>query len=146
MAAGIIVPMLRMGVDPVLQSSADGDFTNTKLSVDDITSVPQRVEWTVEQDDGGYEDRVRKTAEESRDEGDNIIAHCPICKHLGCFVTWEGSDDFPDEYFCPCHDGRYYKDGTNVPGTPPLAPLDEFEQKVENGILYLGAERPRGEA
>ncbi|HLS60884.1 MAG TPA: ubiquinol-cytochrome c reductase iron-sulfur subunit [Virgibacillus sp.] len=146
MAAGIIVPMLRMGVDPVLQSSADGDFTNTKLSVDDITSDPQRVEWTVEQVDGWYEDKVTKTAWVFKDEDDEIIAHSPICKHLGCFVTWEGSDDFPDEYFCPCHDGRYYKDGTNVPGTPPLAPLDEFEQKVENGILYLGAERPRGEA
>ena len=146
MAATVAVPMLRMAIDPVLQPSAAGDLVNVGLSVDDITSDPQRVEWNVDQVDGWYESSVTKVAWVFKDEDDDIIAHSPICKHLGCFVTWEGSEDHPNEYFCPCHDGRYYKDGTNVPNTPPLAPLDEYEQKVENGILFLGEPRPRGEA
>ncbi len=146
MAAGMIVPMLRMAIDPVLQPSTSGDLVNVGLSVDDITSDPQRVEWTVNQVDGWYESSVTKVAWVFKNEDDDIIAHSPICKHLGCFVTWEGSDDHPNEYFCPCHNGRYYKDGTNVPNTPPLAPLDEYEQKVENGILFLGEPKPRGEA
>jgi len=146
MAATVAVPMLRMAIDPVLQPSTAGDLVNVGLSVDDITSDPQRVEWNVDQVDGWYESSVTKVAWVFKDEDDDIIAHSPICKHLGCFVTWEGSEDHPNEYFCPCHDGRYYKDGTNVPNTPPLAPLDEYEQKVENGILFLGEPRPRGEA
>ena len=146
MAAGIMVPMLRMAIDPVLQPSTAGDLVNSGLSVDDITSDPQRVEWNVNQVDGWYEDNVTKVAWVFKNEDDEIIAHSPICKHLGCFVTWEGSDDYPNEYFCPCHNGRYYKDGTNVPNTPPLAPLDEYEHKVENGILFLGEPKPRGEA
>lgn len=146
MAAGVVVPMLRMAIDPVLQPSAAGDFVNVGLSVDDIEPDPQRVEWKVDQVDGWYESSVTKVAWVFKDDDDNIIAHSPICKHLGCFVTWEGSDDHPGEYFCPCHNGRYYKDGTNVPNTPPLAPLDEYEQKVENGILFLGEPKPRGEA
>lgn len=146
MAAGIMVPMLRMAIDPVLQPSTAGDLVNSGLSVDDITSDPQRVEWNVNQVDGWYEDNVTKVAWVFKNEDDEIIAHSPICKHLGCFVTWEGSDDYPNEYFCPCHNGRYYKDGTNVPNTPPLAPLDEYEYKVENGILFLGEPKPRGEA
>ena len=146
MAAGVIVPMLRMAIDPVLQPSTAGDLVNSGLSVDDITSEPQRVEWNVNQVDGWYEDNVTKVAWVFKNEDDEIIAHSPICKHLGCFVTWEGSDDYPNEYFCPCHNGRYYKDGTNVPNTPPLAPLDEYEHKVENGILFLGEPKPRGEA
>lgn len=146
MAAGVIVPMLRMAVDPVLQTSAVGDLVNVGLSVDDITTEPQRVEWNIDQVDGWYESKVTKVAWVFKNEEDEIIAHSPICKHLGCFVTWEGSDDHPNEYFCPCHDGRYYKDGTNVPNTPPLAPLDEYEQKVDNGILFLGDPKPRGEA
>ena len=146
MAAGVIVPMLRMAIDPVLQPSTAGDLVNSGLSVDDITSDPQRVEWNVNQVDGWYEDNVTKVAWVFKNEDDEIIAHSPICKHLGCFVTWEGSDDYPNEYFCPCHNGRYYKDGTNVPNTPPLAPLDEYEYKVENGILFLGEPKPRGEA
>ena len=146
MAAGMMVPMLRMAIDPVLQSSDAGDLVNVGLSTADITTDPQRVEWNVEQVDGWYESKVTKVAWVFKNEEDDIIAHSPICKHLGCFVTWEGSEDHPNEYFCPCHNGRYYKDGTNVPNTPPLAPLDEYEQKVDNGILFLGDPKPRGEA
>jgi menaquinol-cytochrome c reductase iron-sulfur subunit len=146
MAAGMIVPMLRMAIDPVLQTSTAGDFANAKIAIDDITTDPQRVEWVVNQVDGWYESSVTKVAWVFKDDNGDIIAHSPICKHLGCFVTWEGSEDHPNEYFCPCHNGRYYKDGTNVPNTPPLAPLDEYEQKVENGMLFLGEPKPRGEA
>lgn len=146
MAAGMLVSPLRMAIDPVLKPSSGGDFTNVGLSVDDITSEPQRVEWQVNQVDGWHESEVTRSAWVFKDDNGDIIAHSPICKHLGCNVTWEGSEDYPNEYFCPCHDGRYYKDGTNVPGSPPLAPLDEYEQKVDNGMLYLGQAKPRGEA
>lgn len=146
MAAGMLVPMLRMAVDPVLQTSEGGELKSVDLSVDDITSEPQLVEWKIDQVDGWYESEVTKSAWVFKDDNGDIIAHSPVCKHLGCNVTWEGSEDYPDEYFCPCHDGRYYKDGTNVPGTPPLAPLDEYEYKVDNGMLYLGKAKPRGEA
>src|SRR5690625_2036193 len=146
MAAGMLVSPLRMCIDHVLKSSSCGDFTNVGLSVDDITSEPQRVEWQVDQVDGWHESEVTRSAWVFKDDNGDIIAHSPICKHLGCNVTWEGSEDYPNEYFCPCHDGRYYKDGTNVPGTPPLARLDEYEQKIENGMLFLGKAKPREEA
>ncbi|WP_163969849.1 QcrA and Rieske domain-containing protein [Oceanobacillus halotolerans] len=146
MAAGMLAPMLRMAVDPVLKPSAAGDFVNVGLAVEDITTEPQRVDWLVEQVDGWYESEVSRSAWVFKDENDNIKALSPICKHLGCVVSWEGSEDYPNEFFCPCHDGRYYKDGTNVPNTPPLEPLDEYEQKVENGMLFLGMAKPRGEA
>ena len=146
MAAGMLVPMLRFAVDPVLKTSAVGDLANVGISVDELTSEPQRVEWVVDQVDGWYESKVTKVAWVYKNEQDEIVAHSPICTHLGCFVTWEGSEDHPGEYFCPCHNGRYYKDGTNVPGTPPLTPLEQYEVKVENGILFLGEPKPRGEA
>jgi menaquinol-cytochrome c reductase iron-sulfur subunit len=146
MAAGMLAPMLRMAVDPVLKTSSHGDLANVSLSVDDITNEPQRVDWKIDQVDGWYESEVTKTAWVYKDENDEILAFSPICKHLGCFVSWEGSEDYPDEFYCPCHGGRYYKDGTNVPGTPPLAPLDEYEQKVEDGMLFLGEAKEQGEA
>lgn len=144
MAAGMLVPMLRFAVDPVLQTSADeGGLTNVSLSVDDITEEPQRVDWEVEQVDGWYESNVNRTAWVFKDENGDIQAFSPVCKHLGCFVSWEGSDKYPGEFFCPCHDGRYEKDGTNIPGSPPLAPLDVYEQEVKDGMLYLGDAKPR---
>lgn len=147
MAAGMLTPMLRMAIDPVLKTKTDADgLANVNVSVDDITDEPTRVDWTVEQVDGWYESEIKKTAWVFKDEKDEIIALSPICTHLGCFVSWEGSDDHPNEFFCPCHDGRYYKDGTNVPNTPPLEPLHVYEQKVENGMLYLGDAKSREEA
>lgn len=145
MAATVMVPMLRFAVDPVLQPSKSGEFHNVGVDVSDLTSNPQRVEWVVEQEDGWVKRKVTKVAWVFQDEDGKIVAHSPECKHLGCFVTWEGSDKYPGEYYCPCHNGRYYKDGTNVPNTPPTAPLDEYEYKVENGILYLGDAKPREE-
>src|SRR5699024_587792 len=124
MAAGMLVPMLRFAVDPVLQSQGEaGDLTNVKLSVDDITEEPQRVDWEVLQVDGGAEAVTHRTAWGVEDVDGDIQAYSPICTHLGCVESWEGSDDHPNEFFCPCHDGRYYKGGTSVRGTPPVRPL-----------------------
>lgn len=150
MAAGMLMPMVRMAVDPVLQTvgESDSDLANVGLAVSDITTEPQRVDWEVEQVDAWYTSEVKRTAWVFKDDNGEIQAFSPKCKHLGCFVSWDTNPDpnIQDEFFCPCHDGRYYKDGTNVPNTPPLAPLDVYEMEVENGMLFLGEPRERGEA
>lgn len=147
MAAGIMISPLRMAIDPVLQKdTAAGDMANVSMSVDDITNEPQRVDWKIDQVDGWNESKVSKTAWVYKDDNDDIVALSPICKHLGCTVSWEGSDDYPDEFYCPCHGGRYYKNGVNVPDTPPTAALDVYEHKVKDGMLYLGKPHPQGEA
>lgn len=56
-----------------------------------------------------------------------------MCTHLSCRVTWR--DDI-DVYFCPCHDGRFNKEGEIVAGPPP-EPLYDFETKVEDGTLFI---------
>lgn len=146
MAAGLLISPVRMAIDPVLKSSSDGDLANVGISVDDITSEPQRIDWSVDQVDGWYESQVNRSAWVFKNENDEVIAFSPVCKHLGCVVSWEGSDQYPNEFFCPCHDGRYYKDGRNVPGSPPLAPLDEFEMEIRDGMLFLGDPIPHREA
>jgi menaquinol-cytochrome c reductase iron-sulfur subunit len=56
-----------------------------------------------------------------------------ICTHLGCRVSWH-----PDlqHYVSPCHDGHFDILGHNVGGPPPR-PLDEYQTKIEDGILYV---------
>jgi menaquinol-cytochrome c reductase iron-sulfur subunit len=56
-----------------------------------------------------------------------------VCTHLSCRVSWK---DDQNEYVCPCHDGRFAKDGAIVSGPPPR-PLDRFEYRVEEGTLYI---------
>ncbi|WP_163537648.1 ubiquinol-cytochrome c reductase iron-sulfur subunit [Gracilibacillus sp. YIM 98692] len=144
MAAGMLAPMVRFAIDPVLQASAIGDM-KAVVEVSEITTEPQRFDWTIEQVDAWYTSEVTKSAWVYKDDNDNIVALSPVCKHLGCQVNWAGDDAHPDQFYCPCHDGRYYKDGMNVPDTPPNAGLDIYEHEVRDGTLFLGNAMPREE-
>ncbi|RCW64924.1 ubiquinol-cytochrome c reductase iron-sulfur subunit [Saliterribacillus persicus] len=144
MAAGMLAPMVRFAIDPVLQASSGGDL-KAVAQVDELTTEPQRFDWTIDQVDAWYESEVTKSAWVYKTDNDEIMALSPVCKHLGCVVNWQGDPDHPEQFFCPCHDGRYYKDGVNVPNTPPNAALDVFEHEVREGTLYLGNAKPRGE-
>ncbi len=141
MGAALLTPMLRLAIDPVTNVSASSDMVSTGLKVEDITKEPTRVDFKVKQVDGWYETEETRTAWVYK-ENDNIVALSPTCKHLGCTVSWNGSKDHPNEFFCPCHGGRYKKNGKNVPKTPPTTALDTFQQGEKDGILMLGQKRP----
>lgn len=140
MASGMLMPMVRFAVDPVLQSAGDSAYTATPQKVDELTETPVRVDYTVvDRKDGWYHSDVSYTAWVYK-QGDQVIALSPVCKHLGCTVNW-GEED-PNEFFCPCHAGKYKKNGDNVKGTPPIGPLDEFEVMIEGGFVHLGVTKP----
>lgn len=142
MASAMLMPMVRFAVDPVLQHGGEGEFTPTKQKVDELTDEPIRVDFTiVDREDGWYKSDESYSAWVYK-EGDEVIALSPVCKHLGCTVNWAGDDEHPDKFYCPCHAGRYYKNGDNVPGTPPIGPLDEYDVMIVDGLLHLGATKP----
>jgi menaquinol-cytochrome c reductase iron-sulfur subunit len=143
MAAGMLMPMVRFAIDPVLTAKASGDYIPTKQKVADITSEPVRVDFSFKQKDAWYESEVTNTAWVYKDDKGEIVALSPVCKHLGCTVDWNTDKKNPNHFFCPCHYGLYTKDGTNVPGTPPTAPLDVYPYKVKDGYLHLGKAKPR---
>ncbi|QBP41326.1 ubiquinol-cytochrome c reductase iron-sulfur subunit [Paenisporosarcina antarctica] len=141
MAAGMLMPMVRFAIDPVLQKAEGGDFIPTDKKVAELTEVPVRVDFSFEQVDGWYTSDVTSFVWVYK-EGDKLIALSPVCKHLGCTVSWAGTPDHKDQFFCPCHAGRYKKNGENIKGTPPLGPLDEFETREKDGLLQIGKTRP----
>jgi len=55
-----------------------------------------------------------------------------VCTHLGCRVHRESDGTF----FCPCHDGRFDKQG-NVTGGPPPSPLARYQVVVQGDSVYL---------
>ena len=137
MAAGMILPMGRFALDPLFQTDAEGDEIVTSVKVSEITEEPEKVDFTFTQQDAWYESEVTNFAWVYKD-GDKLVGLSPVCKHLGCTVTWAGDDNNPDMFFCPCHNGLYTKDGNNVPGTPPRGPLDEFEVGEKDGYITIG--------
>jgi menaquinol-cytochrome c reductase iron-sulfur subunit len=145
LVAGVTTPMLGFAIDPALKARQERDMIAVG-NMADFTDEPKRVDFTLPVKDGWAEYDISLSAWVTKTSDTEVLALSPICKHLGCTVTW-GSDKAPkDQYYCPCHDGRYYKDGINVKGTPPLAPLDVYQYEVkEDGTLYLGQAVPREE-
>lgn len=141
MAAGMILPMARFAIDPVLKTSSAGDM-NAVAEVAKLTNEPQRFDFSYEQKDGWYTSEVTETAWIYQD-GDNITALSPTCTHLGCTVNWNANEEHPNQFFCPCHGGRFEKDGTNIPGTPPTEPLHKYVTEVRDGTVYLGKAEPQ---
>ena len=138
MAAGMLMPMVRFAIDPVLLQTQVEILLPTKQKVADLTTEPTRVDFSFTQVDGWYESEVTNTAWVYKKKDGAIVALSPVCKHLGCTVDWGADKQHPEQFFCPCHYGRYEKNGLNVKGTPPIGPLDMFETKEKDGILYLG--------
>lgn len=143
MAAGMLSPMVRMALDPALEGADDSDFISIGLSEDDVTEEPQLINFDVEIEDGWYTSEQTQSAYVFRQDGE-ILALSPICTHLGCTVGWEGNEDHPEQFYCPCHHGRFEPDGTNIEGTPPTRPLDIYEVEVRDGMVHLGNIRERG--
>ncbi|MGW8250573.1 MAG: QcrA and Rieske domain-containing protein [Anaerolineales bacterium] len=67
------------------------------------------------------------------EDGREYVAMSNICTHLGCRVRWV---DDRSEFFCPCHNGVFDKEGIVVSGPPPR-PLDRYETKVENDQIFI---------
>ena len=138
MAAGMILPMGRFALDPLFQTDAEGDEIVTSVKVSEITEEPEKVDFTFTQQDAWYESEVTNFAWVYKD-GDKLVGLSPVCKHLGCTVSWASDANNPDRFFCPCHNGLYEKSGENVPGTPPRGPLDMYEVGESDGFLTIGA-------
>ena len=48
-------------------------------------------------------------------------------------MNWRNDET---DFHCPCHDGVFDVEGKVVSGPPPR-PLDEYENKVEDGNLFI---------
>ncbi|KSU85571.1 ubiquinol-cytochrome c reductase iron-sulfur subunit [Fictibacillus enclensis] len=142
MAAGMLMPMVRFAIDPILEKGASQDMVAV-TEVSKIGKEPKRFNFKIKQKDGWYESEVTQSAWVYKNGKGELIALSPVCKHLGCTIDWNTDPAHPNQFYCPCHGGRYEKDGTNIKGTPPLAPLDVYDSQVKDGKLYLGKAKPR---
>jgi Rieske Fe-S protein len=63
-----------------------------------------------------------------RDAGGALHEHSAACTHLGCIVSWNGSERTWD---CPCHGSRYDAHGKVISGpvNRDLAPAQRLPDK-----------------
>ena len=95
--------------------------------------VPTLFKTKIEQTAGWITNEQELTFYVLTDNGRDFIAMSNVCTHLGCRVRWVEDQD---QFFCPCHNAAFDKQGEVVSGPPPK-PLDKFEVKVENDQLFV---------
>jgi Rieske Fe-S protein len=66
--------------------------------------------------------------------GDSVTARMLRCTHMGCVVRWQAA---ADEYFCPCHQGRYDGNGNPIAGPPPRS-LSMVPVSIRGSRVVLG--------
>ncbi|MEA3460488.1 MAG: Rieske (2Fe-2S) protein [Bacteroidota bacterium] len=62
-----------------------------------------------------------------------VKAISTVCTHLGCTVFWQKDRQ---EFFCPCHNGSFDKNGVVIAGPPP-APLDLYPVELEGDNVFV---------
>jgi menaquinol-cytochrome c reductase iron-sulfur subunit len=69
------------------------------------------------------------------DSPTDMVIFSSRCTHLACTVNWK---DDAQAFICPCHDGKFSKDGVVLAGPPPR-PLDRYTdfRLTNDGILEI---------
>jgi menaquinol-cytochrome c reductase iron-sulfur subunit len=132
-SAGLGIPAVAYIVGPALQRAQDQEWISIGSTSKVELGTPTLFKATVERQTGWITDQQELSVYLLTEDGRNYVAMSNICTHLGCRVRWI---DAQGQFFCPCHNAIFGKDGSVIEGPPPR-PLDRFDVKVEEGTIYI---------
>jgi len=132
-SAGLGIPAIAYIVGPALKRSSEQNWILLGSAAKVELGTPTLFKVTVERQTGWILDEQELSVYVLTDNGRDYIAMSNICTHLGCRVRWISDQG---QFFCPCHNAIFNKDGEVVDGPPPN-PLNRYEVKVEDDQLYI---------
>jgi len=132
-SAGLGIPAVAYIVGPALQRTQEEDWIPLGSTSKVELGTPTLFKAKVERQTGWITDEDEITVYLLTEDGRDYLAMSNICTHLGCRVRWIEDQG---QFFCPCHNAIFSKDGQVVEGPPPR-PLDRFDVKVEEGTIYI---------
>ena len=130
--AAVGLPAIAYIIGPALQKKTEDWVRLGAISKVELGN-PTLFKTTVERQTGWIAAQQEISAYVLTEDGQNFIAMSNICTHLGCRARWIAEQE---NFFCPCHNGVFDKDGKVLSGPPPR-PLDRFITKIEDGVLFV---------
>lgn len=130
--AAIGLPAIPYIMGPALQKESDSWIQLGSIGKVEL-NIPTLFKKTIETQTGWIDTEEEISVYVLTSNGQDYVVMSNVCTHLGCRVRWIPEKD---GFFCPCHNGVFAKDGAVVSGPPPR-PLDRFESKVEDGIIFI---------
>ncbi len=131
--AGLGIPAIAYIVGPALQRKEIQDWIRLGSAAKVELGTPTLFKTKIERKTGWIVNEEEIAVYILTEDGRDFAAISNVCTHLGCHVRWVADSE---QFFCPCHNGVFDKDGSVVAGPPPRS-LDRFELKVEDEQLYI---------
>jgi Rieske Fe-S protein len=132
-SAAVAIPAVAYIVGPALKKVGQQNWVQLGSTAKVELGTPTLFRATVRRQSGWIVDEERLTVYALTDDGRDFVAMSNVCTHLGCRVRWIADRQ---QFYCPCHDGVFDKEGNVVSGPPPR-PLDRYETSVENDLLLI---------
>lgn len=130
------IPAVAYIIGPAVQKGEEQDWIRLGSTTKVEMGTPTLFKTTIQRQNGWMVNEEEISAFILTEDDRDYVALSNICTHLGCRVRWiEGQEQF----FCPCHNAVFDKEGEVVSGPPPR-PLDQFQVKVEENQLYIQGE------
>ena len=133
MGAIMGIPIIGYVIDPALKSQESDEWVSLGPLENYPIGIPTPFSFTQTKVTGWERTTTSYGAYVLRHSETELKVLSNRCTHLSCRVTWKEEDL---AYECPCHDARFDIDGEVVYGPPPH-PLDTFEHKIEDGVLFI---------
>ncbi len=132
-SAAMAIPAIAYIIGPALQRANAQNWIRLGAASKVELGIPTLFKAKVQRQTGWIVNEQELSAFVRTDNGRDFVAMSNICTHLGCRIRWIAERG---EFFCPCHNGVFDKDGKVLAGPPPR-PLDRYEIKVENDQLFI---------
>jgi len=130
--AAIGLPAIPYIMGPALQKESDAWIQLGSVGKVEL-NIPTLFKKTIETQTGWIDTEEEISVYVLTSDGQDYVVMSNVCTHLACRVRWIPERD---AFFCPCHNGVFSREGNVVDGPPPR-PLDRFESKVEDGIIFI---------
>jgi menaquinol-cytochrome c reductase iron-sulfur subunit len=131
--AGLAIPAVAYIIGPALRSDKVGQWIRLGSTAKVELKTPTLFKANVERQTGWIVNEEELSVYVLTEDGRNYIAMSNVCTHLGCRVRWISEQG---QFFCPCHNGVFDKEGKVVSGPPPR-PLDRFDVRVEGDQVEI---------
>jgi len=118
------VPAIAYVLDPAFKSSAKETWISIGKLSDMQVGQPYPFSFAIVEVNGWERTSTSHggfVLRKSNNPTDMIILNY-TCTHLGCTVDWQAD---AQAFICPCHNGKFSKDGAVLAGPPPR-PLDRY--------------------
>jgi len=130
---GLAIPAVAYIVGPALKKNEAEEWIALGSASKVEIGTPTLFKTRIERQTGWILNESEVSVYVLTEDGREYAAMSNTCTHLGCRVRWIADQD---QFFCPCHNATFDKDGQVISGPPPR-PLDRYEVKVEDEQLYI---------